>query len=93
MRISSPPGICCSQGNKTMMRTLALTASIIAMVAISGQAFARATGSNTQYWPEVATSLDQQVVSAYNAFDNPAMATQTVEPNAYRYHGGPKYND
>jgi hypothetical protein len=74
-----------------MIKNFALTASIIAMVAISGQAFARATGSNTRYLPEVATSSDQ-VVSAY-AFDNPAMAAQMAEPDAYRYHGGPKYND
>ena len=46
-----------------MMKKLALTASIITMVAISGQAFARATGSNTRYLPEVAASSDQQVVS------------------------------
>ena len=70
-----------------MMKNLALTASIIAMVAISGQAFARATGSNTRYLPEVTTSSDQ-AVSAYDAF-----AAQMVESNAYRYHGGPKYND
>jgi hypothetical protein len=75
-----------------MMKNLALTASIIALVAISGQAFARATGSNTRYWPEVANPSDQQVVQAYDAF-GPATATQTVEPDAYRYHGGPKYND
>jgi hypothetical protein len=75
-----------------MMKNLALTASIIALVAISGQAFARATGSNTRYSPEVANSSDQQVVHAYDAFD-PATATHTVEPDAYRYHGGPKYND
>ena len=74
-----------------MMKNLVLTASIIAMVAISGQAFARATGANTRYLPEVATSSDQ-AVSAY-AFDNPAMAAQMAEPDAYRYHGGPKYND
>jgi hypothetical protein len=74
-----------------MIKNFALTASIIAMVAISGQAFARATGSNTRYLPEVATSSDQ-VVSGY-AFDNPAMAAQMAEPDAYRYHGGPKYND
>ena len=74
-----------------MMKKLALTASIITMVAISGQAFARATGSNTRYLPEAATSSDQ-VVSGY-AFDNPAMAAQMAEPDAYRYHGGPKYND
>jgi len=76
-----------------MMKNLALTASIIALVAISGQAFARATGSNTRYWPEVANSSDQRVVHAYDAFNDPAMATQMVEPDAYRYHGGPKYND
>ena len=75
-----------------MIKNFALTASIIAMVAISGQAFARATGFNTRYLPEVATSSDQ-VVSAYDTFDNPAMAAQMVEPDAYRYHGGPKYND
>jgi hypothetical protein len=74
-----------------MIKNFALTASIIAMVAISGQAFARATGSNTRYLPEAATSSDQ-VVSAY-AFDNPAMAAQMAGPDAYRYHGGPKYND
>jgi hypothetical protein len=76
-----------------MIKNLALTASIITLVAISGQAFARATGSNTRYGPEVTTSSDQQAVSAYDAFDNPAIATQVVEPDAYRYHGGPKYND
>jgi hypothetical protein len=76
-----------------MMKNFALTASIITLVAISGQAFARATGSNTQYRPEVASSLDQQVVPADDAFDDPWMAMQMAEPNAYRYHGGPKYND
>jgi len=25
--------------------------------------------------------------------DDPAMETQTAEPNAYRYHGGPKSDD
>ena len=76
-----------------MMKNLALAASIIAMAAVSGQAFARATGSNTHYGPEAAISSGQQVVPAYDAFDNPAMATQTAAPDAYRYHGGPKYND
>jgi|GraSoi2013_100cm_1033763.scaffolds.fasta_scaffold530586_1 hypothetical protein len=76
-----------------MMKNLALTASIITLVAISGQAFARATGSNTQYRPEVANSLDQQVVPAYGAFDDPWMATQIAEPYEHQYHGGPKYND
>ena len=74
-----------------MIKNLALTASIITLVAISGQAFARSTASNTQYWPDVAASSDQPVVQAYDAFDDPA--TAMVEPDAHRYHGGPKYND
>ena len=74
-----------------MIKNFALTAAMIAMVAISGQAFARAAGSNTRYLPEVATSSDQQAVSG--AFDDSAMATPTVERDAYAYHGGPKYND
>jgi hypothetical protein len=73
-----------------MMKNLALTASIITLVAISGQAFARATGSNTRYSPEAASSSDQQVA---HTFDDPAMVAQMVELDAYRYHGGPKYND
>jgi hypothetical protein len=75
-----------------MMKNLALTASIIMLVAISGQAFARATGSNARYWPEAASSSDQQAVRAYNAFA-PAMAAPAVEPNTHRYEGGPKSND
>ena len=75
-----------------MTRNLALAASIIMLVAISGQAFARATGPNTRYWPEAASSSDQQAVAAFNAFD-PAMAAPTVEPTAHRYEGGPKTND
>jgi hypothetical protein len=33
------------------------------------------------------------VVQAYDAYDDPAMAAAMVEPDAHRYHGGPKYND
>jgi hypothetical protein len=76
-----------------MTKNLALAASITMLIAISGQAFARAAGSNTRYWPEATGRSDQQqAVHAFNAFDQP-MATQTVEPNPYRYHGGPKSND
>jgi hypothetical protein len=68
-----------------MTKTLTMTASMMLLLAISGHASARA-----RYLP-VATgrSDQQQAVRAFNAFD-PAMATQTVEPNAHRYHGGPK---
>jgi len=76
-----------------MMKNLALTGSIITLVVISGQAFARAAGSNARYVPQAVNSSDQQLVPAYDAFDDQSMATQMVEPDAYRYHGGPKYND
>jgi hypothetical protein len=75
-----------------MMKNLALTASIITLVAISGQAFAATTAASPQYWPEATGPSDQQVVNAFNAFD-PEMATQAVAPDAYRYHGGSKSND
>jgi hypothetical protein len=45
-----------------------------------------------QYWRAATGRPDHQAVRAFNAID-PPMATQTMEPNAHGYHGGPKYND
>jgi hypothetical protein len=73
-------------------KTLALAASITMLVAISGLASARAAGSYTRDWPVATGASDQQVRHAFNA-SYPAMVTQTVETNVYRYHGGPKSND
>jgi hypothetical protein len=70
-----------------MTKILALAASVMMLVAISGQAFAETAAPNARY--KATGPSDRQ--AAY-AFD-PATATQTDEPNAYRYHGGPKYND
>jgi hypothetical protein len=64
-----------------MMKNLALAASMVMLMTISGQAFA-----------ETAAPSDQQAVYAFNAFDR-AAAIGTDATNAYRYHGGPKYND
>jgi hypothetical protein len=75
-----------------MTKNLALVASIMTLIAISGQAFADTAQKNAQNWSEATSSSDRQVVDAFNAFD-PAIAAQTAEPNAYRYHGGPKSND
>ena len=76
------------QGNTTMTKTLTLTASMMLLLVISGHASARA-----RYLPVATGRADQQqAVRAFNAF-YPAMAMQTVEPNAHRYHGGPKSND
>jgi hypothetical protein len=74
-----------------MTKNLALAASMTMLIALSGQAFA-ATAPNARYWPEAAGLSDRQAADAFNAFD-PGMATQTDAPDAYRYHGGPKYND
>jgi hypothetical protein len=72
-------------------KNLALAASITMMVVISGLASARAAGSYTLDWPAATGRSGQQVRNAFNAY--PAMATQTVDNNRYRYHGGPKSND
>ena len=85
-------GILTAQGKIVMMKNLALAASIMMLIATSGQAFAGTAPKNAQNWPEATSSSDRQVVDAFNAFD-PAIAAQTAEPNAYRYHGGPKSND
>jgi hypothetical protein len=81
-----------TQGKRAMTKNLALAASITMLIAISGQAFADTASTNARYWSNATDSSDRQVVNAFNAFD-PAMAAQTAEPNAYRYHGGPKSND
>jgi hypothetical protein len=91
------PGIQIQQGKRAMTKKLALAASIMTLIAISGQAFADTAPKNARYWPE-ATRASGPQIDAFNAFD-PVIATQTTdvtqttEPNAYRYHGGPKSND
>jgi hypothetical protein len=75
-----------------MTKNLALAASIMMLVSISGQAFADTAAPRARYWPEATGPSDRQVVYPFNAFD-PAMATQTVDSNAHCYHGGPKSND
>ncbi len=74
------------------MKNLALAASVMMLVAISGQAFARTAAPNARYWSEATGSSDRQAAYASDAFDS-MMGTQANEPNAYRYHGGPKNND
>jgi hypothetical protein len=94
MHIYWRSGITKQQGNRTMMKNLVLAASITMLVAISGQAFARTATPNERYGTEAATvPSDRQPVNGFNAFEDPAMPTHMDEPNAYRYHGGPKSND
>jgi hypothetical protein len=63
-----------------MTNKLALAASLVMLMTISGQAFAATVARS-----------DQQAVYA-TAFDQ-AVATDTGAATAYHYHGGPKYND
>jgi hypothetical protein len=64
-----------------MTNKLALAASMMMLMTISGQAFA-----------ETAAPSDQQVVHAATAFDH-IVAADTDVATAYHYHGGPKYNN
>jgi hypothetical protein len=64
-----------------MTNTLALAASMVTLIMISGQAFA-----------ETPAISGQQAVYAPTAFDH-AVATDADAANAYHYRGGPKYND
>jgi hypothetical protein len=81
------------EGNRAMTtKNLAFAASITMLVAISGLASVRAGGTYTQDRPVATGRWDQHVRNAVNA-SYPAMATQTVDNNKYRYHGGPKSND
>jgi hypothetical protein len=95
-RASSPPvgaGGYDTTGNRAMTtKNLALAASIMMLATISGQALAGTAAPKAQYWRAATGRSDHQAVRAFNAID-PPMATQTMEPNAHRYHGGPKYND
>jgi hypothetical protein len=75
-----------------MTKNFALAASLVMLMTISGQAFAQTAAPNAWYGPEAAGPSDRQAVQAFNAFDR-ATATETDATNAYRYHGGPKYND
>jgi len=73
-------------------KNLALVASITMLVAISGLASTLVAGSYPRYWPAATGRSDKRVEHSFNTF-YPATSTQTVEPNAHRYHGGPKSND
>jgi hypothetical protein len=68
-------------------------AAVTAFIAMSGQAYAGTTISDTRYWPSEASSAGQNAVqSSENAFyfaDKPQASVAT----APLYQGGPKGND
>ena len=75
-----------------MTKNFALAASIMMLIAISGQALADTAPKSARHRSEATGPSDRQVVNAFNAFDL-AIARQSPDSNAYHYHGGPKSND
>ena len=75
-----------------MTKNFALAASIAMLMTISGQALAETAAPNAWYEPETTNPSVRQAAYAANAFDG-SVATETAQPNAYQYHGGPKTND
>jgi hypothetical protein len=70
---------------KRAMKTITLAASMMVLVAISGQALAGTTAADAAH--RAHASASPTAMHAYDAV--PA----TAQPNAHRYHGGPKVND
>ena len=69
-----------------MTKTITLAASMMVLVAISGQALAGTAAADA--WHRSHASTNPTAMRAYGA-----VAPATAEPNAHRYHGGPKVND
>jgi hypothetical protein len=73
-------------------KSLVLATSMIALIAISGEAYAGATISDKRYWPSEARLSSQTVVrQPENAFG--AVGAPSIETAGRRYSGGPKSND
>ena len=69
-----------------MTKTIISAASMMVLVAISGQALAGTTAADARHRAHASANP-----TAMHAYD--AVAPATAEPNAHRYHGGPKVND
>ena len=69
---------------------LVLATSMMALVAMSGQAYAGTTISDSRYWPSAASSVEQhpgqRAENAFASLEAPR-ASQAPERS---YHGGPK---
>jgi hypothetical protein len=65
-------------------------AAVMTFIAISGQAYAGTTISDTRYWPSEASSAGQNTVQhAFYSAERP-QATAATAPS---YQGGPKGNN
>jgi hypothetical protein len=81
------------QRSKTMNKKhLVLATSMMVLVAMSGQAYAGTTISDTRYWPSEATSAEQSPVQRANAFASVTTPPTNQAPD-WSYQGGPKASD
>ena len=71
-----------------MTRKMALTVSVIMLIATSG---ALAAGTARALPHRSAVPASGQALRSFNSFDS-AASPSAAEPNAHRYHGGPKSN-
>jgi hypothetical protein len=71
-----------------MMKTITLAASMMVLFAILGQASAGTAATDAWHRAHAHASANPTAMRAYDA-----VAPATAEPNAHRYHGGPKVND
>ena len=72
-----------------MTRKMALTVSVIMLIAISGASAAGPTRVPPHRSAELAFG---QAEDSFNFLDS-ATSTLAAKPSPYRYHGGPKSND
>jgi hypothetical protein len=78
------------------MKFAFIGAAVVAAAAFVTPALAQAVTSIPGYCAEFYPNANCQNLGSGNSYTNNrqnGMAMQAVNNNAYRYHGGPKYND
>jgi hypothetical protein len=91
MRISPREGHDTARKKIMTRKNLALAASMIAPVTMSGQAFAGTAKPHA--WTEATARSNSEALRTFNASHAAMVAPTPTEPDAHRYHGGPKVND
>ena len=71
-------------------RRIVLATSMMVLVAISGQAYAGTTISDTRYWPSEASSADQNPVQRAESAFASAETSRPDQVTERSYQGGPK---
>ena len=71
-------------------RRIVLATSMMVLVAISGQAYAGTTISDTRYWPSEASSADQNPVQRAESAFASAETSRADQVTERSYQGGPK---